>query len=255
MDAQPPSPTTNDSDAGVSIPAVGKRWPSFGRIHTKLFPSTRTLDSRFMNAYHDELDALHRQWEVCVFQYWESYWVRTHSVLGDQDPNVPPPTEDLSPAQSQLLKPFYVFKDLLDRFSIRGWDIQQLWKYTELKGCQRKAMYCKRKIDFKYRRQLGLRNCKTIPEDFPTDLDELASYWDMWYVTESQPAPYMKPRFGGGYIVNEYYSSDDQLRLRKVRQVGATETVTTCSKPDRFDGLDVTTLYVLGPESQPCRCW
>ncbi|KAI5867934.1 hypothetical protein GGS23DRAFT_2569 [Durotheca rogersii] len=206
---------SSGSDADVPTPG---RSPAFGRIHSKLYPSTRTLDSQFMADYHGELDLLRRQWETRVFRYWEAYWGKTYSATAK-------------------------------RQKVEG-SVQQLYEYAKLKSCQYQAIRRKRRVDTSYRRHLGLRDRPTGANDFPTDLDELASYWDVWYVTESQPTPYVRQRRGGGYIINEYYSSDDQLRLRKVCQKGSLATAVTCFKTSYgFNKLDVPTLHIFAPQN------
>ncbi|KAI1408816.1 hypothetical protein F5Y13DRAFT_171822 [Hypoxylon sp. FL1857] len=231
-------PALVQSSSNASVPHIG-RLPCFGTIHTKSFPSTRTLDSRFLAEYHSELNDLRRQWETRVLDYWESYWERFYSIQGELDRDGPF-TDQIQPQQ-----PPSSFKDyvhVLER------NVQQLLKHMELKRHQVKAISSKRKIDAKYRSQLGMRHRKTSADDFPIKLDEFACYWDPWHVTEPQPTPYMRSRIGGTYIVNEYYDSDHQLRLRKVRQKDATVTVTACLKPEDFDKLDVTTLYIYDPK-------
>ncbi|KAI2631036.1 hypothetical protein GGR54DRAFT_585249 [Hypoxylon sp. NC1633] len=220
------------------------RAPSFGKIHTKSIRSTRTLDSNFMADYHTELDSLRRQWETRVFQYWETSW-DSHSIQGSIAPDTPLLyRKDSAFAPSQPLQSSQKLRNRLRGFSMLERNVQQWCRFLELKRHRAKAIDAKRKIDFKYRRQLGLRNCMTSPKDFPTDLDDLACYWDPWYVTEYQPTPYIRSTIGGSYTVSEYYSSDHQLRLRRVHQRNGTDAVKACFKPDHFDKLDVTTLYI-----------
>ncbi|KAI0834883.1 hypothetical protein F5Y06DRAFT_144411 [Hypoxylon sp. FL0890] len=230
------------SNSNANIPHIG-RLPCFGRIHTKSFPSTRTLDSKFLAEYHGELDTLRRQWEARVLDYWEAYWDRFYSAQGEELTRERAPTE-----QAGQQQPSKSFKDHLQVFSILEKNVQQLFKNLELKRHQVKAISSKRKIDAKYRKNLGMRSRKTSAEDFPIQLDEFACYWDPWHVTEPQPTPYMRSRIGINYIINEYYASDHELRLRKVRQKDVTTTVTACLKPEDCDKLDVTTLYIYDPK-------
>ncbi|OTA95742.1 hypothetical protein M434DRAFT_393602 [Hypoxylon sp. CO27-5] len=231
----------NQSDSNAGVPHVG-RLPCFGRIHTKSFPSTRTLDSKFLAEYHGELDSLRRQWEIRVLNYWEAYWDRFYSVHGYMD------IESSPPALNRPLQPSKPFEDCLRVFSRLERNVQQLLKHLELKKHQVKAMSRKRKIDAKYRSQLGMRPRKTSAEDFPIELEEFACYWDPWHVTEPQPTPYMRSRSGGGdYIINEYYTSDHERRLRIIWQKDTAGTVKACLKPEDYDKLDVTTLYIYDP--------
>ncbi|KAI1143627.1 hypothetical protein F5Y05DRAFT_361989 [Hypoxylon sp. FL0543] len=234
-------PTLTKSISNASIPHIG-RLPCFGRIHTKSFPSTRTLDSKFLADYHSELNTLRRQWEARVLDYWEAYWDRFYSVQGE------PKQESSTPDQTQLSRPSRPFKHCSQGFAILERNVQQFFKHLALKRHQGKAINSKRKIDARYRSQLGMRTRKTSAEDFPIQLDEFACYWDPWHVTEPQPTPYMRSQIGIKYIINEYYASDHELRLRKVRQKDATAAVTACFKREDFDELDVTTLYIYEPK-------
>ncbi|KAI0145747.1 hypothetical protein F4776DRAFT_373423 [Hypoxylon sp. NC0597] len=223
------------SNCNVGIPHIG-RLPCFGRIHTKSFPSTRTLDSKFLAEYHGELDSLRRQWETRVLDYWEAYWDKFYSIHGYMDIESSPPALTRPPQPS---KPFEDCLRVLER------NVQHLLKYLELKKHQAKAISCKRKIDVKYRSQLGMRPRKTSSEDFPIKLEEFACYWDPWHVTEPQPTPYMRSRSkGNDYIINEFYASDHELRLRIIWQKDTTGTIKTCLKPEDYEKLDVTTLYI-----------
>ncbi|KAI0887556.1 uncharacterized protein GGS22DRAFT_186390 [Annulohypoxylon maeteangense] len=228
------------------------RLPCFGNIHLKRFPSTRTLDSNFLAEYHGELDALSHDWEKRVFEYWEMYWDRMSSVQGIMGQGEPLEYVNCSSsAQAESLHPSRSLKDYLRGLAAFNKHIQLYYKQQELKRHQTKAIGTKQRIDKKYRSQLGMRIHETTVEDFPTNLEEMTCYWDPWYVTEPEPRPYMRPKIGGSYIVNEYYSSDHKLRLRKVYQKDGEATVTSCLRPDEFDKLDVTTLYIYDPNRQP----
>ncbi|KAI1460566.1 hypothetical protein F4805DRAFT_454497 [Annulohypoxylon moriforme] len=228
------------------------RLPCFGNIHLKRFPSTRTLDSNSLAEYHGELDALSQDWENRVFEYWEMYWDRMSSVQGSMGQDEPLEYVNCSSsAQAGPLHPSKSLKDYLRGLVALNKHIQLYYKQQELKRHQTKAISTKQKIDKKYRDQLGMKIHETTAEDFPTSLEEMTCYWDPWYVTEPEPRPYMRPKVGGSYIVNEYYSSDHELRLRKVYQKDGEATVTSCLRPDDFDKLDVTTLYIYDPSRQP----
>ncbi|KAI1396108.1 hypothetical protein F4819DRAFT_151498 [Hypoxylon fuscum] len=232
-----------------AAPFFGKS-PFFGEIHTKLFPSTRTLDSTFLAEYHDRLDALRRQWEARVFRYWEMYW-DTHSVQGSQtlDSRYSSAQSDASTLKNSV-QACWTFRCCFRGYSELEKHVQQLYRLYELKRRQAKSVKLKRKIDATYRDQLGMRRLKTSTEDFPMDLDDLTCYWDPWYVTESQPTPYVRPTYGETYTINEYYSSNHQLRLKKVHQNNAVATIWTCFKPEEFDKLDATTLYIYEPKQR-----
>ncbi|KAI1378173.1 hypothetical protein F4677DRAFT_385084 [Hypoxylon crocopeplum] len=228
------------------------RAPSFGKIHTKSIRSTRTLDSNFMAEYHTELDNIRCQWEMRVFRYWERCWDRSHSAQGCLGQERPVRFRfDSCSAQVQLLQPSRTPGDCFRGLSALKRNIQRLYRRLELKRHQTKAISSKQKIDVKYRRQLGMRKCKTGADDFPIDLEDLVCYWDPWYVTEFQPTPYVRSTIGGSYTIDEYYSSDHQLRLRKVHQKDSIEAVKACFRPDDFDKLDVMTLYIYDPKPWP----
>ncbi|OTB00130.1 hypothetical protein M426DRAFT_268255 [Hypoxylon sp. CI-4A] len=237
--------------SSTSIPNFDfARLPCFGQIHTKLMPSTRTLDSRFLFDYHSELDSLHRVWELRVLDYWESHWHRNHPVQGCRNREEPMMgyLYRSTSAGERPRHPSRSLKDYLRRFSLLERHIRDYLEQKHLKRDQIKAVTAKREIDAHYRNQLGMRERETDLEDFPLELDELVCYWDPWYVTEWQPTPYMRSKAGGNYMVNEYYSSDHQLRLRKVFQKDGAGTVTACFRPEDFDKLDVVTLYVYEPK-------
>ncbi|KAI1450651.1 hypothetical protein F5Y02DRAFT_45 [Annulohypoxylon stygium] len=245
--------SSRSSSSNSSVHRFG-RLPYFGNIHLKRFPSTRSLDSNSLAEYHGELDALSKDWEKHVFEYWEMYWDKMSSGQGGIDQEEPmeylqhsPPTQAGSPRPS----PSESLKDYVRGLATFNKHIQLYSKLQELKRHQAKAITNKQKIDKRYRDELGMRIHETTVEDFPINLEEMTCYWDPWYVTEPEPRPYMRPEIGGTYIVNEYYSSDHKLRLRKVYQKDGEATVTSCLRPDEFDKLDVTTLYVYGPIRQP----
>ncbi|KAI1096601.1 hypothetical protein F5B19DRAFT_488555 [Rostrohypoxylon terebratum] len=228
------------------------RLPCFGNIHLKRFPSTRSLDSSSLAEYHGELDSLSQDWEHHVFEYWEMYWDKMSSVQGgsDHDEPVEYPQYSSSP-QADSSHSSKSLKDYVRGLATFNKHVQLYHKLQELKRHQTKAIANKQKIDKKYRDELGMRAHETTVEDFPINLEEMTCYWDPWYVTEPEPRPYMRPEIGGSYVVNEYYSSDHKLRLRKVYQKDGEATVTSCLRPDEFDKLDVTTLIVYRPIRQP----
>lgn len=203
-----------------SISSIRQRTPSFGRIQTKSIRSTRTLDSTFMADYHNELDTLRRKWESRVFQFWGTYWDKSPIPESLGQEYLATNRQDSSHVQLQSPEPAQTSKDYPPRFSIFGRDLRQWHMYLELKRHQAKAVILKRKIDHKYRHELGLRKCKTSAEDFPVDINDLACFWEPWYVTEYQPSPYMRQKAGTNYTIREYYSSDHRLRLRKVHLDG-----------------------------------